>query len=108
MPTPNEPTPVGAKGDIRCFCSRTPLLGIYAVDTDGRPFVHVKVWKQGRLYTEMVVKGDAELSMKCRECYRWYRIFIRTDNKQPQLIEIQQPEVENADRSLVVDSIPAG
>lgn len=98
---PTDPIPVGAKGDIRCFCSRSPLLGIYAVGEDGKPFIHVKVWKQGRLYAEMVVRGDAELSMKCRECFRWYTIFIRTDNRQPQIVEIQQPEVENASPPLV-------
>ena len=106
MPTSTDPVSVGAKGDIRCFCSRHPLLGVYAVGVDGRPFVHVKVWKQGRLYTEIVVTGDAELSMKCRECYRWYRIFIKI-GKQPQMVEIQEPEVENADRPLVVDSASA-
>ncbi len=104
---PTDPIPVGAKGEIRCFCSRSPLLGIYAIDRDSRPFVHIKVWKQGRLYAEIVVKDEAELSLKCRECFRWYRIFIKP-NRQPQITEILQPEVENANPPLFVESVSTG
>lgn len=97
-----DPTPIGAKGEIRCFCSRSPLLAICAVGRDGRPFIHVKVWKQAKLYAELVVSGNgAETSIKCRECYRWYRIFI-TGNA-PTISEVTEVEVQNGE-SPSVDS----
>lgn len=96
-----DPRPVGAKGEIRCFCSQAPLLGIFGVNSSGEPFIHIKVWKQKRLYTEFVVTGKStKTSIKCRNCYRWYNIFI-TDNNTAQMTETQAVEVQNADRPLV-------
>ena len=103
MNMPTDPTPVGAKGEIRCFCSRSPLLGIFGVGKNGRPFIHVKVWKQNRLYTELVIAGrDAETSIKCRECYRWYRVFI-TFNNSAGIAEVPRTEVENVYPSSIDD-----
>jgi len=96
-----EPRPVGEKGEIRCFCSRAPLLGVFGVNTQGEPFIHIKVWKQKRLYTELVLSGkSAKISMKCRNCYRWYNIFI-TDSNTAQMVETTPVEVQNADQPLV-------
>lgn len=98
-----EPISVGARGEIRCFCSRSPLLGVYGVGKDGRAFVHVKVWKQKKLYTELLIK-DGEVSMKCRDCYRWYRIFIKP-NSPVKLVEFH-PGDENA--GMPLDDKPLG
>jgi hypothetical protein len=96
-----DPTPVGEKGEIRCFCSRSPLLAVFGVGKNSRPFIHVKVWKQNRLYTELVISGkNAETSIKCRDCYRWYRIFI-TETSIPSITEVSENEVQNADSSSV-------
>lgn len=62
--------------ELRCFCSRTPLLAVYGVGNDKRPFIHVKIYKQGRIYGELVLKGG-EVNIKCRECYRWYIVYIQ-------------------------------
>lgn len=100
MATP-DPTPVGEKGEIRCFCSRSPLLAIFGMNKSGEPFIHVKVWKQKRLYIELVLTGkSAKASIKCRDCYRWYNIFI-TDSMVNSVLESSPAEVQNADQPLV-------
>lgn len=96
-----EPTPVGATGEVRCFCSRSPLLAVYGVNKNAEPFIHVKVWKQKRLYTELAVTGkSAKVSIKCRDCYRWYNIFI-TDSMVRSVMQEVPVEVQNADQPLV-------
>lgn len=82
---------------LRCFCSSRPLLGVYGIDPkDGRAFVHIKVYKQARIYGEHVFKSG-ELKTKCRVCYRWHHITIRADVA-PRLKEIPTPpEPEIAD-----------
>lgn len=92
-----EATGTSGRHELRCFCSRSPLLAVYGIDTDGRLFVHVKIYKQHRIYGEFVVKGG-DISLKCRECYRWYRIFIREDSGRPRLVESDKPvELQNSD-----------
>lgn len=61
--------------EVRCFCSRSPLLAKAGRDKDGRPFVWMKVYKQRRLYGEMVAV-EGEVHLRCRECRRWHRITI--------------------------------
>ena len=68
--TPNGGLPV------RCTCATHPLLAKCGRDeTTGEPWVHVKVWKGKRLYSEMVVTSGV-VQIRCRECLRWYRIKI--------------------------------
>ena len=64
------------KGEIRCFCGRTPLLAMYGVGADGKPYIHMRVYKQSRIYGEMFVSADAEVRIRCRECLRLQRIRI--------------------------------
>lgn len=81
--------------ELRCFCSRAPLLGVYGLDSDDKPFIHVKVYKQQRIFGEFIFKGGL-VKMRCRECYRWYNIFIR-EGLGPRLEESEKPrELENA------------
>jgi hypothetical protein len=43
------------------------------------PFVHVKTWRGGKLYAEVVVtQGIARL--RCRNCYRWHTVRIVKDS----------------------------
>lgn len=61
--------------ELRCFCSRRPLLGVYGQDDKGEPYLHQKVHKQGRVFGESIFRsGTAEI--RCRECYRWTRIRL--------------------------------
>lgn len=76
--------------EIRCFCSRKPLLAVGGRDTrTGQGFIHVKTWKGGRLYAEVVItEGTARI--RCRECLRWHSVRIvksRLEIKQEPLPE---------------------
>ena len=77
------------QNEIRCFCRQRPLLAIFGLNDKNKPYVHVKVFKNRRIFGEILVtRGDIQL--RCRECMRWYRIVI-TDGK-PQLVETPEPE----------------
>lgn len=76
------------KHELRCYCSRTPLLAIYGVGRDGRPYLHVRVYKQGRVFGEMICRGG-QVDIMCRECVRWHRITIR--DRVPSVVETVKP-----------------
>lgn len=81
------------QAEIRCYCSRKPLLGLYGVDEQGHLYVHVKVYKAGRIFGEVITSGDgATAKIRCRECERWFSIVIH-ETKAPQILEIQDPTV---------------
>lgn len=62
--------------EVRCFCQRKPLLAVCGRDSkSGEPFVHIKTWKQQRLYAEVVVTSGV-VRIHCRECLRWHTIRI--------------------------------
>jgi len=68
------------KNELRCFCSRSPLLAVYGVGGDGKLFVHVRVFKQRRIYGEMLVT-EGKVKLRCRECLRWHTVVIRQPGK---------------------------
>ena len=61
--------------DLRCVCSRRPLLLKYGVD-DGQVYVWLRVFKGNQVYGEIVVYGGA-VRVHCRSCLRWFRVDIR-------------------------------
>lgn len=71
---------------LYCFCARKPLLAVYGRDDEGRIFLHVKVFKQGRIFGEIIVYGG-ETKIHCRECLRWHRVTFTPVSKVPQLVE---------------------
>lgn len=78
------------RNELRCFCRRTPLLAVYGLDKHNKLYVHVKVFKNRRVYGEILVtKGD--IKVRCRECMRWHTIEISSGNAQ--LIETSAPEL---------------
>ncbi len=62
--------------DLRCFCARKPLLATYGLTDKGKLYVHVKVYKQNRIYGEVLVT-DGIVELHCRECFRWHRVVMR-------------------------------
>lgn len=79
--------------ELRCFCTRAPLLAVYGADKNGRPFLHIKIYKQGRVFGEIVARGG-EIELRCRECIRWHRIFIR--DSRPVMVSVDEPiEIQN-------------
>lgn len=61
-------------GEMRCFCTRRPLLATYSVK-DGEPYLHIKVYKQSRLYGEVFIQGiGSQIKIRCRECLRLHKV----------------------------------
>ena len=80
-----------SRGELRCYCSRRPLLALYGLDAKGELFLHVKVYKGDRIYGEMILsRGDVLL--RCRECLRWHRVFMR--GRAPVIRETVDPTKE--------------
>lgn len=61
--------------ELRCFCKQKPLLATYGVDSRGRLFVHIKVYKGNRIYSESVIM-DGTVKIRCRNCLRWHQVNI--------------------------------
>jgi hypothetical protein len=64
------------KKQLKCFCARKPMLAMYGVDAQGKLFIHVKVWKQNRIYGEILIT-EGTVKLRCRECLRWHTVKIR-------------------------------
>jgi hypothetical protein len=60
---------------MRCFCHGEPLLAVCGVDAHGEPWVHVRVWKGQRLYSE-VIASSGVVKLRCRKCLRWHKVKI--------------------------------
>jgi hypothetical protein len=68
--------------DLRCFCHNRPRLATFGIDESGEPYIHVKVYKGGKVYGEIVVTGpSAIVRLRCRACFRWHRVNIRSNNR---------------------------
>jgi uncharacterized Fe-S cluster-containing radical SAM superfamily protein len=69
------------------------LLAIWGTDESGRPYVHVRIFKQSRIYGD-VIAYDGEVKVRCRDCFRWHR--IRFVHERAELVEISTPtELDN-------------
>lgn len=63
--------------EVRCFCNRSPLLAVCGRDSASlEPFVHIKAYKQNRIFAEVVITSGVA-NIRCRECLRWHRIVIK-------------------------------
>lgn len=62
--------------ELRCFCGREPLLATYGIDEEGRLYVHIKIFKQRRIFGEVLVT-EGKVKLHCRECLRWHTVKIR-------------------------------
>lgn len=67
------------KHDLRCFCRGEPLLATYGVDERSRLYVHIKIFKQSRVYGEVVIYGGP-FKLRCRNCLRWHQVVFRSSN----------------------------
>jgi hypothetical protein len=92
------------RNDIRCICGRKPLLATFGRGGDGKLFIHVKVYKQSRIYGEVWVSADAEVKIRCRECLRVQKIKIVSDR--PLLEEEREMMDAMEDRSSVASVAP--
>lgn len=53
---------------------------MYGLDMRGRTYVHIKVYKQRRIYGESI-HYSGEVKIKCRECLRWNVIIFTSPSK---------------------------
>jgi hypothetical protein len=65
---------VEAPQEIRCECSRSPLLAKAGIE-DGVPFVWVRQMKASRMMTNVKFFGG-RVEIECRECRRVWRIAL--------------------------------
>lgn len=79
------------KNELRCLCSRQPLLAVYGIDEQGRLYVHQKVYKQGRVFGESLFYGGI-VKLLCRECLRWNEVVFR-ESGVPALAISEPPNV---------------
>lgn len=77
--------------ELRCFCRNEPLLATYGVDSKGKLFVHVKIFKQNRIYGEFVCE-EGTVKIRCRNCLRWHRVIFRP--RAVSLSETEAPETQ--------------
>lgn len=66
--------------ELRCFCARSPLLATYGLDDKSKLYIHVKIYKQRRVYGEVLVT-EGRVQLHCRECFRWHTVIIREAGK---------------------------
>ena len=79
-----------SRNELRCFCRRRPLLAVYGLDALGSVYVHIKVYKNRRIYGEVLVMQGSKISIHCRECLRWYTLEVGTSS--PKLVETPPPD----------------
>lgn len=87
------------KHELRCFCSRHPLLAMYGVDETGRLYIHCRVYKQNKVYGDWIAYGG-KVKMLCRECLRWHMIVFKNDRAELTESPVP-PEVDR--RTRIVD-----
>lgn len=63
--------------ELRCFCRHKPLLATYGLDSDGKLYIHVKIWKARRIFGELIIEGNVKI--RCRDCLRWHKIRVYND-----------------------------
>lgn len=78
----------GAHEEMRCVCRHKPLLAICGSDRTGA-YIHVKVYKQKRLYSEIFTRFP--ITLRCRDCKRFWNIAI-PESSRPRMMEHGVPE----------------
>lgn len=68
------------QNELRCFCARNPLLATYGIDEHGKLYIHVKVYKQQRVYGEVFIT-EGTVRLHCRECFRWHKVVMQTPGR---------------------------
>jgi hypothetical protein len=76
--------------ELRCFCSRRPLLAVYGLDKDRHLYVHVRIYKQQRIFGEVIIT-DGTVRLHCRECLRWHKVIIKQPNSLGLIEETDPP-----------------
>lgn len=88
---------------IRCICTARPILAIARASTAGTRFVHIKIYKQKKIYGEIVIE-EGLVRIRCRSCGRWYSLHVRHDSHKAVAEKLpKEIEVPLASREIVVE-----
>jgi hypothetical protein len=82
------------KHELRCFCRGNPMLAMYGVDESLQLYIHVKIYKAGKVYGEVYYTGGVA-KIRCRNCLRWNRVNFINSSPEPSasLVETDAPVV---------------
>ena len=69
---------------------------MYGINSDGKVYIHIKIYKQGRVFGE-TYHVDGTVLMRCRNCMRWHR--VRIVNAVPKLEETETPVAATENRA---------
>jgi hypothetical protein len=87
------------KHELRCFCRGNPMLAVYGVDEIGALYIHIKIYKQGKVYGEAYYTGG-QVKIKCRNCLRWNRVvFVSKEPVPAAKLEETEPPVAVTEKS---------
>lgn len=78
--------------ELRCFCARKPLLATYGINSKGKAYIHIKVYKQSRIFGEAIVLSG-EILLHCRECFRWHKVIMKAQGVISLAEETEPPAV---------------
>lgn len=81
-----------SRHELRCFCSRRPILAFYGMTEYSKLYVHVKVYKQSRIYGEVIIEGGV-VRLHCRECLRWHKVKITQSDTASLEEDLQTPAI---------------
>jgi hypothetical protein len=70
---------------------------MYGVEQTGKLYIHIKIYKQGRVYGE-TYHTDGTVKIRCRNCMRWHRVTII--NSTARLEETLPPMVADENRTV--------
>ncbi len=93
-----------SKNELRCYCVHKPLLSTYGITADGEPYMHVRVYKQNRIYADVMIEGEADVKLTCRDCFRIHKIKILTRERRSEIM--RQVMNEDGTSSAVADVAP--
>lgn len=66
--------------NLHCeLCTFRPLLATYGIDSSGKLYVHIKVYKGHRIFGNIFATGDVKL--QCRDCLRWHSVKVTQPNR---------------------------
>lgn len=74
---------------LRCFCSRHPILAFYGVNEQGQLYVHIKIYKNRRVYGE-ILTTSGNITIRCRECLRWHNLVLNQHDHSAHLVETEE------------------
>jgi hypothetical protein len=75
---------------LKCICPTKRTLARYGIDEKDNLYLHIKVYKQRRVFAQLVINAPAKLRIQCPACGRWHGIVMRDDR--PHMTDSTRPK----------------